>query len=150
MEPTEHEFQLFKLLNGGSLRSKHLHVANIPLSVADFLGWTARKVFISSADAQKIRHHPMHGMNAEKGLALPLVIKFGDYYQSRKRGSDLQIEIVLHEPEPKRAYFLVLARNIEDTGLFIRTFYYNSKLSRSKMKGARSLLAQSPHRYFKE
>ena len=107
-------------------------------------------MFVTTRDAQKIRYHPMHGMNAERGLQLPMVIRHGDYYRSARRGTELQIEVVLHEPDdPKRAYFLVLARNKEDTGLFIRIFYYSSGISRSKMKGAETLLKQSTMNFFK-
>ena len=49
---------------------------------------------------------------------------------------------------PRRAYFLVLARNIEDTGIFIRTFYFNGEMSRNRMRDASSLLKQSSTDYF--
>ena len=92
----------------------------------------------------------MHGMDATKGLQLPMVIRKGDYYQSNRRGTVLQIEVVLHEMDnPKRAYFLVLSRNKEDTGIFIRTFYFSSELPRNKMKGASKILIQSTTNYFK-
>lgn len=92
----------------------------------------------------------MHGMDAIKGMQLPMVVSHGDYYQSQKRGTELQIEVVLHELDaPKRAYFLVLSRNKEDTGIFIRTFYYNAEIPRSKMRGANRLVVQSGLNYFK-
>jgi len=92
----------------------------------------------------------MHGMDASKSLQLPLVIRHGDYHRSSRRGTELQIELVLHELDnPKRAYFLVLSRNKEDTGIFIRTFYFSSELSRNKVNGATKLLVQSASDYFK-
>ncbi|PZQ97671.1 MAG: hypothetical protein DI533_10880 [Cereibacter sphaeroides] len=127
-----------------------MFLAKIPFSVSRTLGWVAQNVFITVRDAQKIRHHPMHGMDATKGLQLPMVIRKGDYYQSNRRGTVLQIEVVLHEMDnPKRAYFLVLSRNKEDTGIFIRTFYFSSELPRNKMKGASKILIQSTTNYFK-
>lgn len=149
MIPNDQEFRLFSLLHGEVAHSPLL-LAQIPRSVAHKLGWSARNVFLTVKDAQKIRHHPMHGMDAQKGLALPLVIRQGDYYSSHTRGTELQIEVVLHEASnPKRAYFLVLARDKEDTGIFIRTFFFNSALSRNKMKLARPLRINSTLNYFK-
>ncbi len=92
----------------------------------------------------------MHGMDGMKGLALPMVIRRGDYYQSNKRGTHLQIEIVLHQPDnPKRAYFLVLARDKIDQGIFIRTFYFTAELSRNKMKDATEVLVQGTSNFFR-
>ncbi|OYU18264.1 MAG: hypothetical protein CFE34_11475 [Rhodobacteraceae bacterium PARR1] len=149
MCPTDPEFRLFSLLSG-DLTYSPLLLTQIPLKAARRLGWAARNVFVTIKDAQKIAHHPMHGMDAVRGLALPMVIRRGDYYQSGQRGTDLQVEVVLHEAgNPRRAYFLVLARNREDTGIFIRTFFFNAELSRSKMKGATRILSQSTTNYFK-
>lgn len=149
MVPNDQEFRLFSLLHGDTQHSPLL-LSQLPFRVTSALGWKARDVYVTTRDAQKIRHHPMHGMDAAKGLALPLVIRRGDYYQSNRRGTELQIEVVLHETDrPKRAYFLVLARNSEDTGIFIRTFYFTAELSRNKMKGASRLLIQSAITYFK-
>ena len=113
------------------------------------LGWNIRQVYLTISDAKKIRHHPMHGMDAAQGLALPLVIEKGDYYQLSTRGSKSQIEVILHEENPKRAYYLVLAKDRSDLGLFLRTFYRTSELSRSKMSKATVLLRQSEVEYFK-
>lgn len=149
MRPTDPEFRLFSLLSGDMTHCP-LMLTQIPLKAARKLGWAARNVFVTTKDAQKIAHHPMHGMDAVRGLALPMVIRRGDYYQSGKRGTDLQVEVILHEAgNPRRAYFLVLARNREDTGIFIRTFFFNAELSRSKMKGATRILIQSTTNYFK-
>ncbi|PLL14561.1 hypothetical protein C0V75_03800 [Tabrizicola sp. TH137] len=148
MVPSDPLFRLYSLLNGEASFSP-LRVAEIPLPASRKLKWSARSVYITVRDAQKIAHHPMHGMDATKGLCLPTVIQDGDYFQSTKRGSDLQIEVVLHDAaNPKRAYFLVLSRNREDTGIFIRTFYFTSELSRNKMKGATRLHIQSHHNFF--
>lgn len=148
MVPSDPSFRLFSLLNGDESFSP-LIVGRIPYPAARRLGWSARNVFLSYKDAQKIAHHPMHGMDAMKGLFLPRVILDGDYYRSTKRGTDLQIEVVLHEPgNPKRAFFLVLSRNREDTGIFIRTFYFTSELSRNKMKSATRLFLQSGLDFF--
>lgn len=143
MVPSDASFRLYSLLKGDESFSPLL-VGRIPHAAANRLGWTARSVFLSYKDAQKIAHHPMHGMDATKGLRLPNVIHDGDYYRSTRRGTDLQIEVILHEEDnPKRAFFLVLSRNREDTGIFIRTFYFTSELSRNKMKTAQRLLMQS-------
>ncbi|WP_375259080.1 hypothetical protein [Citreimonas sp.] len=150
MEPTDYDFSLFKLLNGGKRGGPPLCVGQIPARVTDALKWNARKVFLTYRDSQKIRHHQMHGMDASKGLALPMVVRNGDYYQSMKRGSEFQIEVILHEPDPKRAYFLVLARDAQDKGIFVRTFYFNKSITRSKMKLAQRLFIQSDHEYFKK
>lgn len=92
----------------------------------------------------------MHHMDANTAILLPTVIERGDYYQSPNRGTDLQIEVVLHQPDAlKRAYFLVLSRNRLDSAVYIRTFFFNAKLSRRKMEGATKLLIQSTHNYFK-
>ena len=148
MVPSDPSFRLYSLLNGEASFSP-LRVGDIPLPASRKLKWTARSVYITVRDAQKIAHHPMHGMDATKGLYLPTVIQDGDYFQSTKRGSDLQIEVVLHDAaNPKRAYFLVLSRNREDTGIFIRTFYFTSELSRNKMRGATRLHIQSQHKFF--
>lgn len=149
MDSEAQQFRLFCLLHGSAIQEP-LCVAEIPISVSRKLGWIARKVFVTIRDAQKIRYHPMHGMDAVKGLQLPMVIRQGDYYQTQKRGTELQVEVVFHEPDnPKRAYFLVLSRNKEDTGIFIRTFYFSSELSRRKMKSAKRLHIQSTLNYFK-
>ncbi len=149
MIPDDQEFRLFLLLHGEQTHAPLL-LAQIPLSVANALGWAARNVYMTIKDAQKIRHHEMHGMDAQKGLALPMVIRQGDYYSSNQRGTALQIEVVLHEQNnPKRAYFLVLARDKSDKGIFIRTFYFTSELSRNKMKGATALRINSNLGYFK-
>ena len=149
MDSEDQRFKLFCLLHGED-RHSPLAVAQIPKAVSGALRWNARNVFVTVRDVQKIRHHPMHGMDAVRGLFLPLVIQNGDYYKSDKRGHELQIEAVLHELDrPQRVYFLVLSRNREDTGIFIRTFYFNSAMSRNKMKGARVLLRQSTTTYFK-
>lgn len=80
-----------------------------------------------------------------------MVISSGDYYQTNDRGSPLQIEVVMHEPDNlKRCYFLVLARNIEDSAIFIRTFYYTKKMTRSKFKRATMLYNQSGFQFFKK
>jgi hypothetical protein len=143
------DFRLFRLLHGDSHLSP-LFLTRIPRAVSLRLGWNAVNVFVTLRDAKKIRHHPMHGMNSEKGLHLPMVIRHGDYYQSTDRGSDLQVEVVLHEmDQPKRAYFLVLSRNKEDTEIFMRNFYFSSRLSRNKMKLARKVFIQSTVNYFK-
>lgn len=143
------EFRLFQMLHGGGTLDR-LVVGRIPTTVSRKLGWSARTVYLTRRDAQKIRFHPMHGMNATKGLHLPLVIANGDYYQTHNRGSELQIEAVLHEPDqPRRAYFLVLARDRGDTGLFLRTFYFTAKLSRNKMRHATTLLDASGTEFFK-
>lgn len=150
MIPNDQEFRLFSLLHGEQIHSPLL-LGQIPQSVANKLGWSARNVFLTLKDAQKIRHHPMHGMDAIKGLALPMVIRQGDYYSSQHRGTEFQIEVILHEfNNPKRAYFLVLARDKPDTGIFIRTFYFNAALSRSKMKNAMPLRINSTISYFKQ
>lgn len=149
MVSEDQEFRLFSLLHGEQSHSPLL-LGQIPQSVANLLGWSARNVYLTLKDAQKIRHHQMHGMDAVKGLALPMVIRQGDYYSSQQRGTDLQIEVVLHEfDNPKRAYFLVLARDRPDTGIFIRTFYFNAALSRSKMKNAVPLRISSTIKFFK-
>lgn len=88
-------------------------------------------------------------MDQQKYMKLPTVIRHGDFYQSGKRGTIFQIEVVLHEDDPRRAFFLVLARDKIDKGLFIRTFYYTSALSRSKMKSAQIIYKQSTIKYFK-
>lgn len=149
MTPETREYRLFRLLHG-DMSVPSLTAGEIPFSVARKLGWATRKVTVTIKDAQKIVHHPMHAMDAIKGLQLPMVITHGDYYRNPQRGTPLQIEVVLHEPSnPKRAYFLALSRNQEDTGIFIRTFYYNAKLSRRRLAGAEKLLIQSVHNYFK-
>jgi len=149
MAQEDPHFLLFCLLHGEAKNSPLL-VASIPPIVSKKLGWKARNVFLTVRDAQKIRHYPMHGMDASKSLQLPLIIRHGDYYRSSRRGTELQIELVLHELDnPKRAYFLVLSRNKEDTGIFIRTFYFSSELSRNKVNGATKLLVQSASDYFK-
>ena len=143
MVPDDTNFRLFCLLHGEAKHSP-LYLGSIPNVVAVSLGWKARKVYITPPDAQKIRYHPMHGMDATKGLQLPLVISHGDYYKSNRRGSQLQIEVALREIDNlKRAYFLVLSRNKEDTGIFIRTFYFASELSRNKLTKSTVLLVQS-------
>lgn len=150
MIPEDPEFHLFRLLNGGGIGQEPVPIAEIPEIVAERMGWTAKTVFLSSRDAQKIRHQPMHGMSSHLGLQLPLVIRQGDYYQTSNRGSPLQIEVVLHEIErPKRAYFLVLSRDKEDTGIFLRTFFFNSELTRNKMRDARVLRKLSSVDFFK-
>ena len=149
MRPNDQEFRLFSLLSGDTTHSPLL-MSRIPLKVSRSLGWAARDVYVTTRDAQKIAHHPMHGMDAARGLALPMVIRRGDYYQSARRGTELQLEVVLHEVgNPRRAYFLVLARNREDTGIFIRTFFFNAELSRNKMKDAKRILIQGTTNYFK-
>jgi hypothetical protein len=108
MRPTDPEFRLFSLLSGDMTHSP-LMLTQIPLKAARKLGWAARNVFVTTKDAQKIAHHPTHGMDAVRGLALPMVIRRGDYYQSGKRGTDLQVEVILHEAgNPRRAYFFGL------------------------------------------
>lgn len=144
------EFHLFSLLHGASFGADPHPIAEIPSPVASTLGWKTRTVFLTRSAAQKIRHHPMHGMDAKTGLQLPMVIRNGDYYQTRNRGTPLQVEVVLHEPDnPKKAYFLVLARDMEDRGIFLRTFYFSGQMSRGKMKKARVLFKQSTINYFK-
>lgn len=150
MTPDDPEFELFQILSGGRIGAEPRAIAEIPQPICRALQWNTSTVFLTSRDAQKIRHHPMHGMDAHIGMQLPMVIRNGDYYQTADRGSPLQIEVVLHEPErPKRAYFLVLARDKEDRGIFLRTFYFTSELSRSKMKHARVLRDASTIGYFK-
>jgi len=147
--PDTREYRLYHLLHGDRTHDPLL-VGEIPYAVARKLNWSARKVFVTVKDAQKIVHHPMHGMNAVMGLQLPMVIARGDYYRSSRRGSEYQIEVVLHEPNnPKRAYFLVLSRNKEDTGIFLRTFYFNTELPRKKLSSAQRLMLQSTVNYFK-
>lgn len=149
MFPQDQEFRLYSLLHGEASNSPLL-IGQIPTAVSKRLGWIARNVFVTLRDAQKIRHHPMHGMDAVKGLQLPMVIRNGDYFRSIGRGTELQIEVVLHQPDnPRRAYFLVLARDKPDTSIFIRTFYFNSEMSRNKMKNAEKLHIQSTVNYFK-
>lgn len=149
MDLENQQYKLFQLLHGDRDQSP-LFVSSIPKVVASRLDWRSTKVFVTLRDAQKIRHHPQHGMDAMKGLQLPMVIRHGDYYQSQYRGSSLQLEVVLHElDKPKRAYFLVLCRNKEDTGIFLRTFYFSAELSRNKMANARKLMIQSTVNFFK-
>lgn len=150
MDSRDPNYQLFLFLHGNSGDGSPLRVGEIPQSVAQALGWRTRTVFLSLRDAQKIRHHKHHAMNAEKGLLLPQVVKHGDYYQSNRRGHEQQIEVVLHEPDNnKRAYFLVLSRNAYDTGIFLRTFYFSGEITRSKMNGAKVLRHASGINYFK-
>jgi len=151
LRPDDPEFQLFQFLNGGGLGTNPLPIAEIPREVAAALGWQSTTVYLSNRDAQKIRHHPMHGMDSQIGMQLPLVVRQGDYYQTSHRGSPLQIEVVLHRPDdPKRAYFLVLARDEHDKGIFMRTFYFTASLSRNKMKGAKKLRVLNNLSYFKQ
>ncbi|MFN0115444.1 MAG: hypothetical protein ACKVPY_12280 [Paracoccaceae bacterium] len=149
MRPDDRDYLLFQLLHGVG-RPSPLQVGKIPAEVSRALRWRGRAVFLTQGDAKKIRFHPMHGMNAARGIYLPLVIEHGDYYQTQHRGTKLQIEVVMHEPDdPKRAYFLVLARDQEDTGIFLRTFYFSAELSRSKMRRATVLRDASKIGYFK-
>ena len=149
MSNNDFSFRLFNLMHGGAIGSDPMQIATIPNRVMWLLRWRTDRVFITNRDAQKMRHHPKHGMDATRAMLLPTVISSGDYYQTNHRGSALQIEVVLHEPDaPKRAYFLVLSRNREDTGIFLRTFYFTGQLSRRKMRKARCLLDQNSIKFF--
>lgn len=150
MHPDDPQYSLFLALHGASVEESPFRIGKIPAEVAELLGWRSRDVMFTNRDAQKLRHHPMHGMDANRALHLPMVLSNGDYWQTRNRGTELQIEVVLHEPDqPNRAYFLVLARDKEDRGIFIRTFYFTAKLTRSKMKRAVCIRDRSGLAYFK-
>ena len=149
MIPQNQDFRLYSLLHGDYDYSP-LIVGKIPISVSKRLGRSARNVIVTIKDAQKIRHHPQHGMDATRGLALPIVIRNGNYYQSRSRGTVLQIEVILHQPDnPRRAYFLVLARDRADQNIYIRTFFFNAEMPRNKMKDAEKIHIQNTINYFK-
>jgi hypothetical protein len=150
MESSDPNYELFLLLHGGQLSSAPLKVGMIPEIVSKELNWRARYVYVTKGDAQKMRFNPHHAMDGQKALTLPMVVAHGDYYQTKTRGTALQIEAVLHEPDnPKRSFFLALARDRTDTGMFLRTFYFSGELPRSKMRSAARLLKQSGIQYFK-
>ncbi len=108
MNDDDFAFALFQALNGGNFTGTPLRIGRIPDTLSKELGWATRDVYLSVKDAQKIRHHPMHGMDSKLAMHLPVTITNGDYYQLTNRATDLQLEIVLHEPEsPRRAYYLV-------------------------------------------
>lgn len=120
MSQDDFSFRLFQMLHGGLMHVGPMKVGDIPPQASAKLGWKATAVHVSYKDAQKLRFHKHHAMDQFRALQLPLVIGSGDYYRHVKRGTDRQIEVVLHEPDnPKRAYFLVLSRNEEDTAILI-------------------------------
>jgi hypothetical protein len=89
----------------------------------------------------------MTGLSARSILK---TVEDGDYYKNSHRGTDLQLEVVFHDPlDPKCCHFLVLARDKEDRGFFVRTFYRANNMTRSKLKQAERLLWQSKIDYFK-
>jgi hypothetical protein len=152
MNPDDPQYQLFLLLHGGLPETvDFIRVGRLPQEVQKALGWDACDVLVGRRDAQKIRHHRQHGMDGDRALFLPTVIAHGDYYQTRDRGTALQIEVVLHEQNrPKRTYFAVLSRTFDDTAIHLRTFYFTGEISRSKMKGSRRLRNTSKLKYFKD
>jgi hypothetical protein len=144
------DFEFHRLLNGGLLPDHAMRIGRIPFGVFLPIRWRAQEIYLTSRDAQKIRFHQSHGMTGLSARSILKTIEDGDYYRNPNRGTDLQIEVVLHDPlEPKRCHFLVLARDKEDRGFFVRTFYRMNNMTRSKLKGAERLLWQSKVDYFK-
>ncbi|MCA3436016.1 MAG: hypothetical protein INF48_01700 [Rhodobacter sp.] len=149
MAAPDFDFVLYQLLNGG-LPQDRLRIGTIPLTVSRSLGWTANVVMLTKYDAMKIRFHGSHGMGAVAARAILRTLEVGDYYSHANRGTDSQIEVVLHDPlDPKRCHFLVLARDSEDRTIFVRTFYRTNKMSRRKFVGGAVLLNQSGINFFK-
>ncbi|MCU0801899.1 MAG: hypothetical protein MUD11_08990 [Rhodobacteraceae bacterium] len=147
----EFDFNFHQLLYGGFPADHIMRIGHIPYSARLPRGWQSRNVFLTAKDAQKIRFHKEHGMDGLEARAILTTVEKGDYYRNPLRGTDLQIEVILHDPEiEKRCHFLVLARDKDDNGFFIRTFYRSNNISRSKLKGATRILRQSQNNYFKD
>jgi hypothetical protein len=150
MAAVDFDFALYKLLNGG-LPQDRLQIGMVPDTVSRSLGWTARVVMLTRYDAMKIRFHGSHGMGAVAARAILRTLEDGDFYSHVNRGTDAQIEVVLHDPlDPKRCHFLVLARDTDDRAIFVRTFYRTNKMSRRKFVGGTVLLHQSGINFFKQ
>jgi hypothetical protein len=144
------DFEFHRLMYGGLPPDHVMRIGRIPYGVLLPLNWHTREVYLTSKDAQKIRFHQSHGMTGLSARSLLKTVDVGDYFRNPNRGTQLQLEVVLHEPaDPKRCCFLVLARDREDRGLFVRTFYRANNMTRSKLKGAERLLWQSQINYFK-
>jgi hypothetical protein len=145
------DFEFYQLLNGGLAVDHVMKIGSVPYGTRLPLRWHARDVYLTAKDAQKIRFHQGHGMSGLSARAILKTIEDGDYYRNPLRGTDLQLEVILHDPEiEKRCFFLVLARDKADKGYFIRTFYRSNNMTRSKLKGAHRILWQSGKDYFKE
>jgi hypothetical protein len=148
--PQTFDFRLFRLFHGDFPARQSLVIARIPALVQRRLGWISSNVHFSLKDAQKVRFHHEHGMSYLHAYNIIPTIIEGDYYQNPRRGNDRTLEVVWHNPAiEKDCHFLVLQRNREDTGIFIRTFYRNKAITRSKLSGSTRLLNQSGLNYFK-
>jgi hypothetical protein len=139
----------FEALICGDPRATTMQIGSLPWTVASKLGWRARGIFLSPSDVRKLRFHEHHGMSKSELRSILRTIEYGDYYK-RPRGGDLQIEVVLHSPEGQRGiYYLALARDREDEGIFLRTYFLSTDLGRNKMKAAETLFKQSNCNYFR-
>lgn len=139
----------FEALICGDQRATTMQIGSLPSEVSRKLGWRARGVFLSPADVQKIRFHSDHGMSKNQIRRILQTIEQGDYYK-RDRGGPLQFEVVLHSSAALGAgYYLALARDQNDEGIFLRTFYFSGHLGRRKMRHAQLLLKQSKSAYFR-
>jgi hypothetical protein len=148
---SDFDFEFHQLLNGGLPADYVMRIGTIPHGARLPFHWTAKDIYLTAKDAQKIRFHQTHGMSGLSARAILKTVVDGDYYRNPTRGTDLQLEVILHDPEiEKRCHFLVLARDKADKGFFIRTFYRSNSMTRSKLKGAHRILWQSGKDYFKE
>jgi hypothetical protein len=144
------DFDFHRLLHGVLPPEQVMRIGKIPYGVALPVNWRSREVYLTSKDAQKIRFHQSHGMTGLSARSILKTVEDGDYYKNSHRGTDLQLEVVFHDPlDPKCCHFLVLARDKEDRGFFVRTFYRANNMTRSKLKQAERLLWQSKIDYFK-
>ena len=145
------DFEFHRMLNGGSPPDHVMRIGQLPYGLVLLLDWKAREVYLTSRDAQKIRFHQSHGMTGLSARSILNTVEYGDYYRNPSRGTNLQLEVVLHHPDnPKCCHFLVLARDKDDKGFFVRTFYRANNMTRSKLKQAKRLLWQSKIDYFKD
>ncbi len=151
MFPQTFDFRLFRLLHGDFPPNQSLIIARIPVFVQRKLGWICSSVHFSLKDAQKVRFHREHGMDYLQAYNIIPTITEGDFYQNPRRGNELTLEVVLHNPAvEKDCHFLVLQRDVADSGIFIRTFYRNKAMTRSKLRGSTCILNQSGLSYFKD
>lgn len=151
MSEDDPNFELYRFLNGDYPSSDQIRIGRLPDQVKSSMRWIASSIFLTRGDAQKLRFHGSHGMQANDALEMRQTIEKGDYYFHPGRGTKLQVEVILHDPKMhKRCYFLVLARNTEDTAVHFRTFFKTNNMTRSKLRLSHTILNQSGISYFKE
>lgn len=148
-QPTEYEFQLYKLFNGGLPLDHKIPIGYLPSEVAWAMRWPSVPIMLSARDVQKIRFHQQHGMPDVQASIVMTTVSDGDYY-THNRGGELQVEVVYHAPQREREiHFAVLAMDKTLRGMHLRTFFRTTNLSRSKFKGGSRLRWVSGVDYFK-